>query len=389
MTHYETAPPAVLMVDDHPPNLLALEAVLEPLGYELVRAQSGAEAVSLTASREFAVIVMDVQMPSLDGIQTASIIKQTEATRHVPIIFLTAIDREGAHMLRAYSSGAVDYVVKPYDPHVMRSKVSVFVEMYQQRRRIHDQQQLLHEKQQLLHEERLARVAAEAAARASEELLWIVSHELGNPVTALGTYANLLLRRAELVEDEMVRKYALRQVAAATKMERMLGDLFDSGRAERGALQIVKKPQLVAELVDELMAVMQPLAQQKGHTLTSDPVSLPCTLCCDKDRVYQVLANFLGNAIKFTPANGKIRLAVDIRSDEVTFSVNDSGPGISPQDIPHIFDRYWRAAPSHHDGLGLGLTIAKEIVKAHGGRIWVESQLGAGCTFYATFPRNG
>jgi signal transduction histidine kinase len=149
----------------------------------------------------------------------------------------------------------------------------------------------------------------------------------------------------------------------------MLGDLLDAGRAERGALQIVEKPQLVAELVDELMAVMQPLAQQKGQTLTSGPLSVPCTLCCDRDRVYQVLANFLGNAIKFTPASGKIRLATDIRPDEVTFSVNDSGPGISPQDVLHIFDRYWQATPSHDDGLGLGLTIAKEIVKAHAGRI--------------------
>ena len=369
------------MVDDHLPNLVALEAVLERLGYELVRAQSGAEAVDLAAAREFAVIIMDVQMPSLDGIQTANIIKQNETTRHVPIIFLTAIDVEGAHMFRAYSSGAVDYLVKPFDPHVLRSKVSVFVEIYEQRRRIHEQQRLLHE-------ERLARVAAEAAARASEELLWIVSHELGNPVTALGTYATLLLRRADLVKDETVRGYALRQVAAATKMDRMLRDLLDTARAERGALQIVKKPHLVVELVDELVAVMQPLAQQKGQTLTTEVPSATCALSCDRDRVYQVLANLIGNAVKFTPAAGSIRLAVDVRPEEVVFSVNDSGPGISPRDVPHVFDRCWQATPSQHDGLGLGLTIAKEIVQAHAGRIWVESDLGSGSAFYAAFPRN-
>jgi CheY-like chemotaxis protein len=156
----EDVPAAVLMVDDHPGNLVALEAVLETLGHELVRASSGAEAVQLVGQREFAVIVMDVHMPLLDGIQTAEIIKQYEASRHVPIIFLTAIDREGLHMFRAYESGAVDYLVKPFDPDVLRSKVSVFVEMYRQRLKIQDQQQQLHE-------ERLARVAAEAAARIS------------------------------------------------------------------------------------------------------------------------------------------------------------------------------------------------------------------------------
>src|SRR5262245_52496177 len=150
-------------------------------------------------------------------------------------------------MLRAYASGAVDYLVKPYDPIVLRSKVAVFVDLYQKRRQIHEQQKALQEEQKALAEERVARAAAEAAARASEELLWIVSHELGNPVTALGTYANLLLRRAELVKDEMARKYAMRQVTAATKMERIIRDLLDAARVERGTLQMVKKPHFVTE----------------------------------------------------------------------------------------------------------------------------------------------
>jgi signal transduction histidine kinase len=376
----EDVPAAVLMVDDHPGNLVALEAVLETLGHELVRASSGAEAVQLVGQREFAVIVMDVHMPLLDGIQTAEIIKQYEASRHVPIIFLTAIDREGLHMFRAYESGAVDYLVKPFDPDVLRSKVSVFVEMYRQRLKIQDQQQQLHE-------ERLARVAAEAAARASEELLAVVSHELGNPVAAVGTYASLLLRRADLVADETVRRYAMRQVAAAKKMERMIRDLVDAERAERGTLGIIKRPHIVAELVDELMAVMQPLAQEKDQSLTSDVAVEWGILCCDRDRIYQVLANLVGNAIKFSPPNGTIHVAVEVASDEVIFSVRDSGPGIKPEDIPRLFDRYWQASPNAERGLGLGLAIANEIVRAHAGRIWVECSNGGGSTFRAALPR--
>jgi len=382
MTGDEAARAAVLMVDDHPPNLIALTAVLEPLGHDLIRAQSGAEAVALAAEREFAVIVMDVQMPTLDGIQTAAIIKQFEATRYVPIIFLTALDREGAQMARAYESGAVDYLVKPFDPHVLRSKVSVFVEMYQQRREIQHQQQLLHE-------ERLARVAAEAAARAREELLSVVSHELGNPVTAIGTYATLLLHRGEVTADDTVRRYAMHQVAAAEKMDRLIHDLLDAARAERGALEIVKKPQPVSDLVDQLMAIMQPVAEQKSQVLTSHLPPRPCTLVCDRDRVYQVLANLVGNAIKFTGKNGSIQVGVDVLPDQVVFSVEDSGPGILPQEMPHIFDRYWQAGPAKQRGLGLGLAIAKNIVQAHAGRIWAECQPGAGSTFYAAFPRSG
>jgi signal transduction histidine kinase len=282
-------------------------------------------------------------------------------------------------MFRAYESGAVDYLVKPFDPDVLRSKVSVFVEMYQQRRKIHDQQQQLHE-------ERLARVAAEAAARASEELLAVVSHELGNPVAAVGTYASLLLRRAE-VEDETVRRYAMRQVAAAKKMERMVRDLVDAARAERGTLEIVIRPQAVSDLIDELMAVMQPLAEQKGQRLTHDLPAESGSLCCDRDRIYQVLANLVGNAIKFSPPNGTIHVAVAVPCDEVIFSVKDSGPGINPQDVPRVFDRYWQGAPSEQRGLGLGLAIANEIVRAHGGRIWVECSTGGGSIFHAAFPR--
>jgi signal transduction histidine kinase len=381
MPHNESAPAAVLMVDDHPPNLTALTAVLEPLGHELVSAQSGAEAVELAANRDFAVIIMDVQMPLLDGIQTAGIIKQYEATRYVPIIFLTAMDREGAQMFRAYQSGAVDYLVKPFEPAVLRSKVSVFVELYQQRRKIHDQQQLLHE-------EHLARVGAEAAARAREEILAIVSHELGNPVMAVGTYASLLLRHADVVDDATVRKYAKRQADAARKMERLLGDLLDTVHAERGALAIAKKPYLVSELVDQLTAVMLPMAEQKFQTLTIDMPQAPYTLYCDRDRIFQVLANLVGNAIKFTPKNGSIRLVVEVRDTEVIFSVEDTGPGILPDEVPHIFDRYWKASSTKQGGLGLGLSIAKEIVRAHAGRIWVEGQPGGGSTFYAAFPQS-
>jgi signal transduction histidine kinase len=137
------------------------------------------------------------------------------------------------------------------------------------------------------------------------------------------------------------------------------------------------------------MAVMQPLAEGKGQVLTHDVPAESGILCCDRDRIYQVLANLVGNAIKFSPANGIIHIlvVVDVALDEVIFSVKDSGPGIKPQDVPHVFDRYWQGSPNGARGLGLGLAIANEIVRAHGGRIWVECSKGDGSTFCAAFPR--
>jgi signal transduction histidine kinase len=371
---------AILMVDDIPANLLALTAILEPLGHELVCAHSGAEAVDLALQREFALILMDVQMPMLDGFQTTRLIKRHPEARHVPVIFLTAINRDAAHTFRGYEYGAVDYLVKPFDPGILRSKVAVFIELFLRREQIRKQAELLQT-------ERVARAAAEAKIAAREEMLAIVSHDLGNPITAAITGSELIQRWSQANGYEKVRQHADLVHRALERMHRLVNDLLDASRIEAGRLRIERQPHDVVDIVNQAVDLLVPIAAARSQKVNCALPDAGLTVLCDRHRIHQVLSNLGGNAIKFAPAESNIAVALITRDNEVECSVRDSGPGIRAADIPHIFDRYWQAAGQERRGLGLGLAIAKKIVEAHGGRIWVASQRGEGSTFYFTLPR--
>ena len=371
---------AILLVDDMPANLLALTSVLEPLGHELVCAHSGAQAVDLALQREFAVILMDVQMPILDGFQTTRLIKKHPEARHVPVIFLTAINRDAAHPFRGYEYGAVDYLVKPFDPAILRSKVAVFIELFLRREQIRRQAELLQA-------ERVARAAAEAKIAAREEILAIVSHDLGNPITAATTGCELLQRWSRANGDEKVRQHADLVQRALERMRRLVNDLLDASQIEAGRLRIDRQLYDVLDIVKQSVDLLVPIAAAKSQKLTCALPDAGLTVLCDRHRIHQVLSNLVGNAIKFAPAESSIAITLTARDNEVECSVRDSGPGIRAADVPHIFDRYWQTAGQERRGLGLGLAIAEKVVQAHGGRIWVASQLGEGSTFFFTLPR--
>jgi signal transduction histidine kinase len=369
---------SILLVDDHPANLLALEAVLEPLGHELVRAASGEEAVRNVLDREFAVILLDVQMPGLDGFQTAALIKQHKNRRHVPIIFLTAFDSTGSRATRGYEY-AVDYLVKPFDPHILRSKVSVLVELFLQKEQIRIQGELLDA-------ERVARAAAEAQIKAREEVLAIVSHDLGNPMTAVAMNATQLARRAAAAGDAAGQHLAEAIVKSVGRMDRLVRSLLDASRIETGRLPLDRKAYTLAEIVGPVIDAFATTTAEKSQKFSCQLPDGPITVVCDRERIDQVLSNLLSNAAKFTPAGGGVTLAAILRPHQLTFAVSDTGPGIAPEDVPHIFDRYWQADGHERKGLGLGLAIAQGVVQAHGGRIWVESEPGKGTTFLFTLP---
>jgi signal transduction histidine kinase len=372
-------PPAILLVDDHPANLISLRAILEPLGCDLVDAQSGSEAIRQSEMREFAVILMDVQMPRLDGLETATLLKSRQGSPLVPIIFITALDRDATHASHGYQRGAVDYLFKPIDPEILRSKVAVFVELYRQREQIRFQAEQLHA-------ERLARAQAEAEIRAREDILGIVSHDLSSPITAVGTYAELLRKLGSATGNEKVEKYAKRQLTAIGRMNRLVDDLLDASRIERGRLSLDKQLVDVADIVEQVVDIMSPSAGQKSQRLYS--LTSRFVVGCDRERLCQVLCNLVGNAIKFTSEGGTITIGTELRSTQVVLFVRDEGPGIGENDLPHIFDWYWQAPGPNGHGLGLGLAIAKGIVLAHGGRIWVDSDPGSGATFCVALPKS-
>jgi two-component system, sensor histidine kinase and response regulator len=371
---------AILAVDDYPANLLAIKRILDPLGHEVVRAHSGEEALRIVGEREFAVILMDAHMPGMDGYQTTRLIKEQPGGSAVPIIFLTGIDRDPLYSFRGYDHGAVDYLVKPVEPHVLRSKIAVFVELFRRR-------ELMREQSELLHAERVARVAAEAKIAAREEILAAVSHDLGNPIAAASAGTTLLLRRGEMLGDENVCRQAELVQRALERMYKLVTDLLHVSQIEGGRLPLDKDEHEPSDILRQASDLFSPLAAAKARELGCVPPTWSAPVSCDRDRIHQVLSNLLANALRFTPPGGRVILAAQAMPDEVEFSVEDAGPGIDSADVPHIFARYWQAAGQKRHGLGLGLAISQGIVNAHGGRIWVESEPGHGATFRFTLPR--
>jgi signal transduction histidine kinase len=376
----------VLVVDDHPPNRLAVEAVLEPLSVELVMASSGHEALRHLLEREFAVVLLDVQMAGMDGFETATLIKQSKRTRHTPIIFLTAVSRDAEHVFRGYQHGAVDYLVKPFDPDALRAKVSVFVDLYVQGERIKQQAAQLAEKARLYEAERRARAEAEAAMRAREQVLAVVSHDLRGPLASIMIGASMLVDAVPATaETASLAKHAVAIHRATEQVSQLLNDLLDVSRIEAGYLSLDREPHVCAELLCAAVEMFQPQADRRRLHLGVDDQAGPTPVHCDRARLLQVLSNLVSNSLKFTPEGGRITVRARHEGNVVQFSVADTGNGIAAEQLPHIFTPYWQARKADHQGIGLGLAIAKGIVEAHGGAISVESS-AAGTTFTFSIP---
>jgi signal transduction histidine kinase len=384
---------SVLLVDDIEANLLALDAVLRPLRCNLVRASSGEEALRQVLLREFAVLLIDVMMPGLDGLATAQLIRSRASTRHVPIIFLTGMDLDARSMAQGYARGAVDYLVKPFDPDILRSKVAVFVELFLKNQELKAQTDLAKrrerealENRRLYESERGARTQAEAVSRAREEAIAIVSHDLRNPISSIAANVDALKRKLQHRDPDglMGRVEAVQRGIA--RMNSLVSDLLDTARIQAGSLSIAPHVEDVVAIVRQAGDLLQPLLAEKQQHLDLRGPGHVLSAHCDRERVLQVLSNLVGNAIKFSPAEATITVEVSARANEVLVLVSDRGPGILAEQIPRIFEPYWQAAQERRQGLGLGLAIAKGIVEAHGTRIWAESQPGLGSQFFFTLP---
>jgi signal transduction histidine kinase len=226
---------------------------------------------------------------------------------------------------------------------------------------------------------------AEQATRARDDILTVVAHDLRNPLNTVTMAISLMLettpieRTQERRQQEIVRR-------AADRMNRMIQDLLDVKRMESGRLTIETRPEAAETIVNDTIDMLRPLAAGSSIIMeASIAPNLPPVLA-DSARIQQVLSNLVGNAVKFTPRQGRVTVTAEGTDGEVRFAVIDTGPGIPPEQLPHIFGRFWQAKPSDHRGIGLGLAIAKGIVEAHQGRIWVESHVGLGSTFYFTLP---
>jgi signal transduction histidine kinase len=370
------APVNILIVDDNRANLLALEAVLEPLGQRIVQASSGAEAVEKLEKEDFALVLMDVAMPMLNGFQTVEIIRLRERLRHLPIMFVTAIFRDEESARRGYKLGAVDFITKPLDPEIVRYKVSAFVILHQRNETVRRQQQQLAE-------ETAARHAAEAAARAREELIAILAHDLRTPV------ATILVVGQRLKDDPALparwHDTGVRLTRTALRMDHLIRNLVEHARLRLGGGIIVRP---TAGDMDELCrSVVGELATVYPKRRIVIETQGDVRGAWDLDRVAQVVANLLENAIKHGGRDGApVLVSLRPRSDEVTMSVHNSGDPIASDVLPTIFEPFQKGTQTPR-GLGLGLYIAEQIVEAHGGTIGVQSTEADGTTFTVRWPR--
>ena len=537
---------SILLVDDRPEKLLALEAVLEDLGQTIVRAYSGREALRHVLNQEFAVILLDVNMPGMDGFETAQLIRQRRNSQHVPIIFITAMGDE-IHAARGYALGAVDYILSPVVPEVLRSKVAVFVDLFRKTEQVKRQAESLRSRAAQLQKLAAASVAingalsidrmlqtitdaardvieshqaitlfvdprssqrpvkAEAftsfsdkyaqwrdkplnldriattlaaqsrtatrltedelrdhadwlivrdaeippikggmlaapltgrdgnnlgviylsdriegafftaadeavivqlaqmaaiaientlyaeereANRIKDEFLSTLSHELRTPLNAILGWTQLL-RMGKPSESELTRGLDVieRNVRSQTKL---IEDLLDVSRITTGKLRLSVRPMALAPVIESAADAVRPAAAAKGIRLDLDVSAPSDQISGDPDRLQQVVWNLLSNAVKFTPKGGRIEVALDRVDGQAQVRVTDSGLGIDPKFLPHVFDRFRQADSSStrsHGGLGIGLTIVRHIVELHGGTVRAESRgEGTGSTFLVNLP---
>jgi signal transduction histidine kinase len=403
----EGAPINILIVDDEPKNLTVLESVLNDPSYRIVRAGSADEALLALIDREFALLVLDIQMPGMTGFELAQMIKTRKKTAHVPIIFLTAYYNEDAHVLEGYDTGAVDYLHKPVNPAVLRSKVSVFADLFrksrevvaansvlsdevERRRRVEEQLRQLNQTLEDRVAERTKELRQHAARlrranEALEEFAYAASHDLQEPLRNIAIYAELFTKRYGANLNEEACRFLGIINEGAQRMRQLINGLLEYARADH--LDEVTPVSDGEDVLGQVLSNLKQLVEESNAAITHDTLpSVPIKAV----HLEQLFQNLIGNALKYKrdgePA--RVHVSASQRDREWDFSITDNGLGIEKQYQGKVFDLFKRlhSARGEHAGAGMGLAICQRIVERYGGRIWVDSDVDRGATFHFTIP---
>jgi len=418
----------ILLVDDQPARLLTYESVLRELGQNLVSVRSGVDALAKLMREEFAVVLLDVSMPDMDGFEAARLIHEHPRFEKTPIIFVTGVHVTELDRLKGYRLGAVDYVSIPVVPEILRSKVAVLVELYCKRRELRalnrdlaQANERLAQANRLLQAEKsreletlnatlqranaeleranssLQREVAERARveqalkeadRNKDEFLAVLAHELRNPLAPI-TNALRLMRMcaADPQTQGRSREVIERQLSQLT---RLVDDLLDVSRITRGKITLTREPVAVARLIEHAVETVQPLMQEHEQVLILEGPAHALWVDGDPLRLAQALGNILGNAAKYTPRGGRIALSVTAEGAEAAIRIRDDGIGIPAERLPLIFDLFTqldRSGDQPQSGLGIGLALVRRLIEMHGGRVSASSEgAGRGSEFIVRLP---
>jgi signal transduction histidine kinase len=415
----------ILLVDDQPARLLTYRSILEELGQNLVCARSGAEALERLMEMEFALILLDVSMPGMDGFETAAMIHEHPRFEATPIIFVTGVHDTELDRLKGYKLGAVDYVSIPVVPEILRGKVSVLIELHCKRRDLElvnrsleaankalsdanvilqmekareleavnlslqaSNRELEHSNAALqaqVVERNRAERALKEADRRKDEFLAILAHELRNPLAALSASARLLGVKEQKPEFAAMASSSIqRQV---THMGRLLEDLLDVSRISHGLVQLQMDRVNAVDVINSAVEMVRPQLESKQQSLHIELPDEPAPVHADAVRLIQVVGNLLSNAVKYTAEGGRIDVRLAAGAGRVGVSVRDNGIGIDPARLEQVFDMFYQAGKSQ-GGLGIGLALVKGLVELHGGTIRAFSEgEGRGSEFVLTLPR--
>jgi signal transduction histidine kinase len=365
----------ILLVDDTPENLISLKNVLEKHGFEVDTAGSGEEALKKVLKNSYVLIILDVQMPEMDGFEVAEVISGYSKAKETAIIFLSAANTEFRFIAKGYSSGGLDYITKPVDINILLLKIKTFYRIYEQNRK-------LNEVQKALLEEIEFRKAAESK---KDEFISIASHELKTPLTSVKGYIQLLERGLAKGDTELVKSHLSKAQIQLEKLNGLIADLLDISKIESGKLKFNKQYFDLDQLLDGIIEVLHQ-SNPDFKIIKEGKVSTP--IFADEMRIEQVVVNFLTNAIKYSPGTNEAKMTVSLKNKELFVGVKDYGIGMRPEQVKRVFEKFYRVEETSQrfQGLGIGLYISSEIIKRHGGQINVKSNYGEGSEFYFTIP---
>jgi signal transduction histidine kinase len=362
----------ILVVDDKPENTFSLESMLGADNCEIVSASNGNEALRIAYTESLSLILLDVQMPGMDGFEVAKILKENNKTKDVPIIFVTAINKDISFVVKALRGGAVDYLYKPLDIEFTRAKVAAFLRLYET-------------------QAELNRKNAELEKINSEKnyYLGVAAHDLRGPLGHIKMFSEYLIDELNEKIDNDQKEYLSIINKSSTFLLRLVDNLLDISKIEAGELKLNHQEIDFSEFMREQISLANPHAQRKNILFNFQPYEGVLSLECDPMHISQVVNNILTNAVKFSAQGTTVTITNELDGDTAVVHITDQGQGIPADELPTIFNAFQKTSVKSTEGeksTGLGLAIVKKIVEAHGGRIWADSEVGKGTTFSFSLP---